>query len=56
MPDTYPRVAPYLAIDNAGEAIEFYKKAVGATQRMRFDALGGSARLRLTRLVLAAAI
>ncbi|MGZ5225647.1 MAG: VOC family protein [Burkholderiales bacterium] len=40
MPDNYPRVTPYLAIDGAGTAIEFYKKAFGATERMRFDAPG----------------
>jgi PhnB protein len=41
IPDTYPRVTPYLAIDNAAAAIDFYKKAFGATERMRFDAPGG---------------
>ena len=37
----YPRVTPYLAIDGAGAAIDFYRKAFGATERMRFDAPGG---------------
>jgi PhnB protein len=41
IPDNYPRVTPYLAIDGAAAAIEFYKKAFGATERMRFDAPGG---------------
>ena len=35
IPENYPRVAPYLAIDNAAAAIDFYKKAFGATERMR---------------------
>ena len=34
-PTDYPRVTPYLAIDGAADAIEFYKKAFGATERMR---------------------
>ena len=41
LPDNYPRVTPYLAIDGAAAAIEFYKKAFGATERMRMDAPGG---------------
>ena len=41
VPDNYPRVTPYLSIDGAAAAIEFYKKAFGATERMRMDAPGG---------------
>ena len=41
LPDNYPRVTPYLAIDGAANALEFYKKAFGATERMRMDAPGG---------------
>jgi PhnB protein len=41
LPDNYPRVTPYLAIDGAAGAIEFYRKAFGATERMRMDAPGG---------------
>jgi PhnB protein len=41
MPANYPRVTPYLAIDGAIAAIDFYKKAFGASERMRFDAPGG---------------
>jgi PhnB protein len=41
LPDNYPRVSPYLAIDGAARALEFYKKAFGATERMRMDAPGG---------------
>jgi PhnB protein len=35
IPDGYPILAPYLAIRDAAKAIEFYKKAFGATERMR---------------------
>ena len=35
IPDNYPRVTPYLCIDGAAAAIDFYKKAFGATERMR---------------------
>ena len=35
VPDNYPRVTPYLCIDGAAAAIDFYKKAFGATERMR---------------------
>jgi PhnB protein len=35
IPDGYPRLTPYLAIDGAGEAIEFYSKVLGAKERMR---------------------
>lgn len=35
IPDEYPRVFPYLCVDGAVEAIEFYTKVFGATERMR---------------------
>src|SRR6266545_2209802 len=35
VPDGYPRVTPYLVIDGASDAIEFYKSVLGATERMR---------------------
>jgi PhnB protein len=35
IPDNYPRVTPYLAIDGAAAAIDFYKKAFGAKERLR---------------------
>ncbi|MCF5689424.1 VOC family protein [Pseudomonas sp. PA-1-3F] len=37
IPDGYHSLTPYMGIDKAGEAIEFYKKALGATQVMRLD-------------------
>ena len=41
IPDGYPRVTPYLCIDGAAAAIDFYKKAFGATERMRMGGPGG---------------
>ncbi|HAA40866.1 MULTISPECIES: VOC family protein [Pseudomonas] len=37
IPEGYHSVTPYMGIDKASEAIEFYKKAFGATQIMRLD-------------------
>ena len=41
IPDGYPRVIPYLSIDGAAAAIEFYTKVLGAKERLRMDAPGG---------------
>ena len=41
IPDNYPRLTPYLSIDGAAEAIEFYKDIFGAEERVRMDAPGG---------------
>jgi PhnB protein len=35
IPDRYPQVMPYLHVDGAAEAISFYEKVLGATERMR---------------------
>jgi PhnB protein len=35
IPDGYPRVTPYLIVDDAGAAIEFYKSVLGASERAR---------------------
>ena len=35
IPEGYPRVSPYLCCRGAGDAIEFYKSVLGATERMR---------------------
>ena len=35
VPDHYPIVTPYLCIKGAADAIDFYKKAFGAVERMR---------------------
>jgi PhnB protein len=34
-PDGYPTLTPYLCVDGAAQAIEFYKDVFGATERMR---------------------
>jgi PhnB protein len=36
IPDGYHTATPYLIIGGAGDAIEFYKKAFGATELFRF--------------------
>jgi PhnB protein len=41
IPDGYPRVTPYLYVDDGARAIDFYKDVFGATERMRMDAPGG---------------
>src|SRR5213593_2453973 len=41
IPEGYHSVTPYLIINGAADAIEFYKKAFGATEIMRFPAPGG---------------
>lgn len=35
IPDGYHSITPYLAVDDAAAAIEFYKRAFGATERVR---------------------
>lgn len=35
IPDHYPQVMPYLHVDGAADAIAFYEKVLGATERMR---------------------
>ena len=41
IPDGYHRVTPYLILNAAGDAIAFYKEALGATEVMRLDDPGG---------------
>jgi PhnB protein len=41
IPEGYPRVTPYLIVDGASDAIDFYTSVLGATERMRMDAPGG---------------
>ena len=55
IPDGYPRVSPYLTIDGASAAIDFYSKVLGATERMRMPAPGdkvGHAELQIGDSVL----
>ena len=41
IPDGYPQVTPYLCIDGAADAIEFYGEVLGTKERMRMPAPGG---------------
>ena len=41
IPDGYHAITPYLALRDAARAIEFYKKAFGATELMRIAAPNG---------------
>lgn len=41
IPEGYHSVTPYLCVDDAARAIEFYKEAFGATEIMRLEAPGG---------------
>jgi PhnB protein len=41
IPEGYHTATPYLAVDDAAEAIEYYKKAFGAKERVRMDAPEG---------------
>jgi PhnB protein len=38
LPDGYPRVTPYLVVDGASAAIDFYREVLGAIERMRMPA------------------
>jgi PhnB protein len=42
IPEGYHTLSAYLAVDNASEAIDFYKRAFGAKERVRMDAPGGT--------------
>src|SRR5438045_4929622 len=42
VPSGYAGVTPYLIIRGAARALEFYKKAFGATELMRFPGPGGT--------------
>jgi PhnB protein len=37
IPEGYHRVTPYLILNKAGDAIAFYKAALGASEVMRLD-------------------
>ena len=41
IPEGYRRVTPYLIVDGAAAAIDFYASVFGATERMRMDAPEG---------------
>ena len=42
IPEGYQSLSPSLAVDNASEAIEFYKRAFGAEERARMEGPGGT--------------
>jgi PhnB protein len=42
IPEGYHTLTPYLAVDNATEAIEWYKRALGAKERLKMEAPGGT--------------
>jgi PhnB protein len=42
IPEGYQGVTPYLAVDDASEAIEYYKQAFGAKERTRMEGPEGS--------------
>jgi PhnB protein len=41
IPEGYHSLTPYLSLDDAGKAIEFYKRAFGAEERVRMPAPDG---------------
>jgi PhnB protein len=41
IPDGYHTVTPYLVMRDAAQAIDFYKRALGATEMFRFDTPDG---------------
>ncbi len=41
IPEGYPQVTPYLHVDGAAEAIDFYTSVFEGTERVRMDAPGG---------------
>jgi PhnB protein len=50
IPEDYPRVVPYLCVDGAAQAIEFYADVFGALERMRMpmpDGRVGHAELQI---------
>jgi PhnB protein len=41
IPESYPRVTPYLVVDNGSAAIDFYTSVLGAEERMRMPTQDG---------------
>jgi PhnB protein len=41
IPDDYPRLIPYLIVDDANAAIDFYSSVLGASERMRMTGPDG---------------
>jgi PhnB protein len=41
IPEGFPSIRPYLHVDGAAEAIDFYERAFGASERIRLEVPGG---------------
>ena len=41
IPDGYPVITPYLCLEGASQAMDFYKRVFGATERLRMPAPDG---------------
>ena len=41
IPDNYPQLSPYLCVDDAAAAIDFYASVLGAEERIRIPAPEG---------------
>jgi PhnB protein len=41
IPEGYPRVTPYLTVDDGPKAIEYYRRVFGADERVRMDGPDG---------------
>jgi PhnB protein len=42
VPDGYPQVTPYLCVEGASAAIDFYGRVLGTTERMRMETPDGT--------------
>jgi PhnB protein len=42
IPEGYPRLSPYLCVDGAARAIDFYTEVLGASLKMRMDGPDGT--------------
>jgi PhnB protein len=49
IPEGYEGPIPFLAVEDAAQAIEFYKLAFGARELMRMNTPGGESRMRCSR-------
>jgi uncharacterized glyoxalase superfamily protein PhnB len=49
--NTYPPIVPYLAVEDADRAIDFYKAAFGAEERMRMPSADGASVMHAELLV-----
>jgi PhnB protein len=41
VPDGYRNATPYMIVDGAARALDFYKRVFGASERMRIPGAGG---------------